>query len=81
MKRENSTKKFDVGSKADTERDKEFREKPSVNWNKGRDALRVRPFLVKLSTWEKKRTKGFKKQKTKTKKKTKQKNHSKLLHM
>lgn len=55
MKRENSTKKFDVGSKADTERDKEVREKPSVNWNKGRDTLRVRPCLAKLSTWEKKK--------------------------
>lgn len=44
MKRKNSTKKFDVGSKADTQRDKEVREKPDLNWNKERDALSVRPF-------------------------------------
>lgn len=38
MQCEKSTRKFDVGSKASTQGHEEVRERPDLNWNKGRGA-------------------------------------------
>lgn len=59
FKKENNTRKFNVGAKAYAEGDKGIKEKPGAQWNKGNGAVRVRPHPAKFPTCDRNVPKDF----------------------
>lgn len=49
------TRKFNVGAKSCVQRNKNFRERPTEKWNRGRDAPWVRPCPANPTICEKKK--------------------------